>query len=95
MADGSGVELDDRIGIVTNLIRSADEGRRAFARLSATADRFLGLRLTSAGGVRVEAAAGAAVRRRRPLVVHKRRCAGSKDVRGVARWVEAACGEPV
>jgi flagellar biosynthesis protein FlhG len=76
-----------RIGLVTNLVSSREEGLEVFKRLSAVAGRFLPVAIGLAGVVARDPCVARAVRERRPFLAIYPACSASRQIRELAKRV--------
>ncbi len=73
------------LAIAMNMATSAEDGKRAHARLNGVAERFLGRSTPLAGVIPWDQHVGAAVRARSPFVLAHPGCPASRAVRELAR----------
>lgn len=74
------------LALLANQVRDAAEGADVHARIAAVADRFLAMRLISAGSIRADLAVSRAVRARSPFVLSHPNCPAAQDVRGLSEY---------
>lgn len=72
------------LALLINQVTGVQEAKRVHARISAVTAKFLGCRIPMLGWIRQDDAVGAAVRRRRPFLLHSPKSMASKDMRVVA-----------
>ena len=77
-------ERPSRIGLVVNQVSSKKEADAVHARIASVCARFLRYRLPCLGWVAQDAQVGAAVRKRKPLILDEPRCQASRDLRRLA-----------
>ena len=80
--------VERRISLLTNQVRSAAEGRIVHGRISKVAKQFLGISVLDAGYVLADEAVQSAVRRRRPFVLDSPRCGASQCIAQLAMRLE-------
>jgi flagellar biosynthesis protein FlhG len=73
-----------RIGLVVNQVSSKKEADAVHARIASVCHRFLHYRLPCLGWVAQDGQVGAAVRKRKPLILDEPRCQASRDLRRLA-----------
>ncbi len=70
-----------RVALVVNQVCSKKEADEVHARIASVCSRFLRYRLPLMGWVAQDTQVGAAVRKRKPLILDDPRCAASRDLR--------------
>ncbi len=84
----AGAGAAERVAVFVNQARSADEAEQVRARLAMVSRRFLGVEVSSLGWAPLDAAAGDAIRARRPLMLERPRSHAASAIRAAA--VEAS-----
>lgn len=70
-----------RVSLVVNQVCSKKEADEVHARIASVCSRFLRYRLPLMGWIAQDGQVGAAVRKRKPLILSDPRCAASRDLR--------------
>ena len=78
-----------RVALVVNEVRRPEEAESVSTRLSATCERFLGVRPSVLGWVRADARVARAVRQRVPHMLTWPRCPASRDIRRLSKAIES------
>lgn len=73
-----------KLGLVVNQAAGQQEAAAVYARIGGVCERFLGHRLPLVGWVVQDVRVGAAVRKRRPLLLESGKCPASKDLQHLA-----------
>jgi flagellar biosynthesis protein FlhG len=79
---------DRRVSLLVNQVRSANEAKVVYGRISQVAKQFLGVSVLDAGYMVHDEAVPQAVRRRTPFVIGAPKCAASQCVAQLAMRLE-------
>ncbi|MGI6658890.1 MAG: MinD/ParA family protein [Dethiobacteraceae bacterium] len=77
-------QLQQKIGLVVNLISSEREGKEIAERLLTVSQQFLQVELQYLGGIRADAHVVTAVKQQQPFYLHSPRCRAAGNIRQIA-----------